>query len=281
MRFDRERMREAASDELIAATDVADLLVRLRRAVPRGARGRGGPRAHRARQRPRALAADRRGARRAERAARRARGRARARCSAQSSWLESKVSEGGTSLARVREQLERRGCWREVARCERSARRFYARPVLEVARELIGCVVEHAGARGRDRRDRGLPRAASPPAMPSSGSRRARETLFGAPGRAYVYRSYGVHALLNAVCEPAGRRRGRADPRAAAARGIDAMHSAAACSARGAMPRGARGCGRATRAARDEDLCSGPGKLTQALGSSSRRTAARCRAGPS
>ena len=51
VRFDRERLREAASDELIAATDVADLLVRLGDAVPRGARRRRRARAQRARQR--------------------------------------------------------------------------------------------------------------------------------------------------------------------------------------------------------------------------------------
>ena len=101
--FDRERMAAAASDELIAATDVADLLVR--QGVPfREAHGIvGGGRARGRRARQAAVRADRRGA-----------GRARRRSSQpadfralleQSSWLESKVSEGGTSLARVRDQL--------------------------------------------------------------------------------------------------------------------------------------------------------------------------------
>src|ERR1019366_1948908 len=72
-------------------------------------------------------------------------------------------------------------------------------------------------------------------------------TLFGPPGLAYVYRSYGVHAMLNAVAEPGGM--------AAAARirapqpseGIELMR----------VRRGRE---------RVEELCSGPGKLTQALG---------------
>ena len=82
-------------------------------------------------------------------------------------------------------------------------RDFYARPVLDVARDLIGCVVEHGGCLGSSSRPRPTTRA-SPPVMRSLASRRARGTLFGEPGTAYVYRSYGIHALLNAVCEPSG-----------------------------------------------------------------------------
>jgi argininosuccinate lyase len=102
--FNRERLREAASDELIAATDVADLLVRLD--VPfREAHGvvAGLVRA--------ALDSDRRLSElSAEELATHSAVLAEHaqefhRVLEQSSWLESKVSEGGTSLARVREQL--------------------------------------------------------------------------------------------------------------------------------------------------------------------------------
>jgi DNA-3-methyladenine glycosylase len=77
-------------------------------------------------------------------------------------------------------------------------------------------------------------------------------TLFGPPGRAYVYRSYGVHALLNAVCEPEG---------VGAAVLIRALEPASGV-ARMRARRGPIG----DRPARDSELCSGPGKLTQALG---------------
>ena len=103
-RFDFERMREAAADELIAATDVADLLVRLGMpfreahgvvaALVRTALDAGRPLS--------ALGAD-------ELAAHSDTLAAHAdeyhEVLAQGSWLESKVSEGGTSLARVREQI--------------------------------------------------------------------------------------------------------------------------------------------------------------------------------
>jgi DNA-3-methyladenine glycosylase len=70
------------------------------------------------------------------------------------------------------------------------------------------------------------------------------EVLHGPPGTAYVYRSYGIHALLNAVCEPEG---------VGAAVLIRALEPLAGLSAM----RARRGAG---------ELCNGPGKLTQALG---------------
>ena len=103
--FDRERMREAAADELIAATDIADLLVRLglpfREAhgvvagLVRDALDRGRPLSQ--------LTSEELAAHSETLAAHR---EELQRTLSPSSWLESKVSEGGTSLARVREQLE-------------------------------------------------------------------------------------------------------------------------------------------------------------------------------
>jgi argininosuccinate lyase len=94
--FHRDRMAEAASDELIAATDLADLLVK--RGTPfREAHGVVASLVRRSveQQVPLAdLAVPELGDEAAE-------------VLKQSSWLESKVSEGGTSLARVREQLDK------------------------------------------------------------------------------------------------------------------------------------------------------------------------------
>jgi len=95
-RFDRERMAAAAADELIAATDLADLLVK--RGTPfREAHGIVAGLVREAVESGRALAE----------VAVPALGEDAAQVLERSSWLESKVSEGGTSLARVREQLER------------------------------------------------------------------------------------------------------------------------------------------------------------------------------
>jgi DNA-3-methyladenine glycosylase len=111
---------------------------------------------------------------------------------------------------------------------------FYDRPVLEVARDLIGCTVAHRGVAGV-----------------FVGLTPRTRTLFGPPGRAYVYRSYGIHALLNAVCEPEGV------GAAVLIRALDPTVGLEEMRAR----RGVAG-----RSGNDRDLCSGPGKLTQALG---------------
>jgi DNA-3-methyladenine glycosylase len=128
---------------------------------------------------------------------------------------------------------------------------FYARGVLEVARELIGCSVEHRGAAGVIVETEAY-HESEPACHAFAGLTPRTETLFGEPGRAYVYRSYGVHALLNAVCEPEGVGAAVLIRALAPVAGIERMRAR-----RGLI---------AGRPAREEDLCSGPGKLTQALG---------------
>src|ERR1700690_2086899 len=80
---------------------------------------------------------------------------------------------------------------------------FSSRPVVEVARELIGCTVAHEGAAGVIVETEAY-HDSEPASHAFIGVTPRTRTLFGAPGRAYVYRSYGIHSLLNAVCEPEG-----------------------------------------------------------------------------
>jgi argininosuccinate lyase len=102
--FDRERMREAASDELIAATDVADLLVRL--GVPfREAHGVVAALVRTAIDGDRGLSELTSEELAAASAVLAEHGEDFHRVLAQGSWLESKVSEGGTSSVRLAEQL--------------------------------------------------------------------------------------------------------------------------------------------------------------------------------
>src|SRR5580693_806486 len=126
------------------------------------------------------------------------------------------------------------------------AAEFYARPVLEVARDLIGCVVEHEGVSGRIVETEAY-HESEPACHAFIGLTPRTRTLFGEPGMAYVYRSYGIHALLNAVCEPAGI------GAAVLIRALEPLDGIELMRAR----RGGVG---------DRELCSGPGKLTQALG---------------
>jgi DNA-3-methyladenine glycosylase len=127
---------------------------------------------------------------------------------------------------------------------------FYARPVLEVARDLIGCSVEHAGAAGVIVETEAYHQS-EPACHAFVGHTPRTETLFGEPGRAYVYRSYGIHAMLNAVCEPEGVGAAVLIRALSPTTGLEAMRDRR------------RGTGEGP--AGEHDLCSGPGKLTQAL----------------
>ena len=80
---------------------------------------------------------------------------------------------------------------------------FYDRPVVEVARDLVGCVVTHQGASGVIVETEAY-HESEPACHAYAGLTPRTATLFGPPGRAYVYRSYGVHAMLNAVSESEG-----------------------------------------------------------------------------
>jgi DNA-3-methyladenine glycosylase len=128
---------------------------------------------------------------------------------------------------------------------------FYARPVLEVAPDLIGCIVEHQGCSGVIVETEAY-HESEPACHAYAGLTPRTEVLFGKPGLAYVYRSYGIHALLNAVCEDEGVGAAVLIRALAPLEGIEQMR----------VRRGLIG----GRPARDAELCSGPGKLTQACG---------------
>jgi DNA-3-methyladenine glycosylase len=123
---------------------------------------------------------------------------------------------------------------------------FFARSVHDVARELIGCELRVDGVGGVIVESESYERD-DPACHAYVGLTPRTSTLFGPPGRAYVYLSYGIHSLLNAVCEPEG------SAAAVLIRALEPLDGIDAMTARR---------GRADR----RDLCSGPGKLTEALG---------------
>jgi len=134
---------------------------------------------------------------------------------------------------------------------------FYARSVLDVAPDLIGCVVTHGGVSGVIVETEAY-HETEPACHAFVGLTARTQTLFGAPGTAYVYRSYGVHALLNAVCERDGV------GAAVLIRALQPLTGVAEMQARrrrSGRPRADRNGG-----VHAHDLCSGPGKLTQAMG---------------
>ena len=122
---------------------------------------------------------------------------------------------------------------------------FLLRPVAVVARDLVGATLLVGGVGGLvveteayDRGDAASHSAAGPTARNAA--------MFGPPGHAYVYRSYGLHWCLNLVC-------GEAPGAAVLIRALEPRHG---------LPemRERRGL------LADRLLCAGPGRLCQALG---------------
>ncbi|WP_047865553.1 DNA-3-methyladenine glycosylase [Rubrobacter aplysinae] len=127
-------------------------------------------------------------------------------------------------------------------------RDFYDRDSREVAVDLLGCVLVSESAEGLTsgvvvETEAYRPDDPACHAYENRGTMRNR-TIFSPPGFAYVYLSYGVHRLLNVVCEPEGVGSAILIRALRPVEGLDLMQSR-------------RG---------KSDLCTGPGKLTRALG---------------
>lgn len=138
---------------------------------------------------------------------------------------------------------------------------FYARDVRAVARDLLGAVVRHGECAGIIVETEAY-HESEPACHAFAGLTARTRTLFGPPGYAYVYRSYGIHALLNAVCEPAGV------GAAALIRALEPLDGVE-------LMRSRRGVDQLV------ELCSGPGSSRRHWGSSSSTTAATCSPGRS
>ena len=133
-------------------------------------------------------------------------------------------------------------------------RSFFARDPRELAPELLGTLLVHDADDGDRRAGRIVEVEAycgadDPAAHTYRGETPRNRTMFGPAGLLYVYFSYGVHWCANVVCGDEGDGVAVLVRALAPVDGVEAMYAS-----RGAAAR------------RDRDLCSGPGKLAQAMG---------------
>ena len=125
-------------------------------------------------------------------------------------------------------------------------RDFFARSVHKVAPDLIGATLLLNGVGGRIVEVEAYHHT-DPAAHSFNGKTERNAVMFGPPGVAYVYRSYGIHWCVNVVCEPEG--------------------SASAVLIRALEPtEGLRAMQRRRGLKEERLLCSGPGRLCEALG---------------
>ncbi|MGH9614796.1 MAG: DNA-3-methyladenine glycosylase [Bryobacteraceae bacterium] len=127
-------------------------------------------------------------------------------------------------------------------------RAFYSRPAIEVARDCLGKIVVHGETAGRIVEVEAYLGIDDLAAHASRGLTDRTRVLFGPPGHAYVYFIYGMHECLNFSAEKTGTAGSVLIRALEPLCGIDVMRA------------------RRPKARRVEDLTSGPGKLTRALG---------------
>ena len=161
-------------------------------------------------------------------------------------------------------------------------REFFARPSVPVAPDLLGCVLEHqteAGLVAVELTEVEAYAGASDPASHAYRGKTARNAvMFGPPGHAYVYFTYGMHFCVNLVCLGNGRasavllRAGRIIEgeelaRARRTGGPRGVRADGSPREETAVPRGVRGDGspRENKAIPFRDLARGPARLCQAL----------------
>jgi DNA-3-methyladenine glycosylase len=146
-----------------------------------------------------------------------------------------------------------------AARTRILPRRFYSRPTLDVAADLIGKVLVHetpAGlASGVIVETEAYIGESDPACHAAPGPTRRNAPLYGPPGIAYVYLNYGIHYLVNAVTEAEG------SPAAVLIRALEPLEGEWLM-----RRRRARGTSRRPAELDTHVLCRGPGNLTRALG---------------
>jgi DNA-3-methyladenine glycosylase len=140
------------------------------------------------------------------------------------------------------------------------ARDFYARPTLDVARDLLGKVLRHSTpegvASGRIVEVEAYIGESDPACHAAPGPTSRNQPLYGPPGIAYVYLNYGLHYLVNAVTEAKG------SPAAVLIRALEPLDGLSLMRVRRAQAKWRLG----KPAPADHALCRGPGNLTTALG---------------
>jgi len=128
------------------------------------------------------------------------------------------------------------------------ARRFYRRDPRDVAPELLHKVLVHGGRSGRIVEVEAYVGSIDPGSHAFRGKTARNAVMFGPPGGLYVYFTYGMHWCCNAVCGDEGEGVAILIRALAPIGGVEEMWT------------------RRPKARRERDLCSGPAKLTQALG---------------